>query len=239
MLNAELEDSKRISGDLKIEVEALRSENEQLSGEKYSQFSQIQSLQSMKQQNEALAQDLKSMAQKNMELQHKISQLEAEVKEISAAREHIDLIDNLKHKLSKLHKEKSIMAEKEEFYQKHIGELKYEIEKLKEKIQNAEVTKDRVLEEYYKVHSELQYVKRHSSSDSQSANFKDFVRLKRQVALLKEENLELKRTGKHIGASSSTASLPMLRFEQDSPIMKVASDKKSIKSQKHMAVAAK
>lgn len=218
VLNSEIEDQKRIIANLNLEIDTLKTQNEHLSGEKTSQFSQLQNMQSLKSQNMTLVQDLKAMDQKNIELMHKISHLEAQLKEATSSKEHVELIDNLKTKLAKLHKERSVAVEKEEFYQKQIGDLRYEVETLKEKVQSAEVTKDRVLEEYYKVLSELQYLKRNYSNDSNSKNFKDFVKLKREVAVLREENEEFKRGLKPVTSSSSATSLPMLRFEVDAPI---------------------
>jgi len=221
---------------LRMELDALRDENEHLTGEKSSQFSQIQGLQSLKSQNEALAQDLKSMAHKNMELSHKIMKLEADLKEASSTKDQMELIDNLKNKLGKLHKERSVAAEKEQFYQKQAGDLKYEIESLREKLQSAEVTKDRVLEEYYKVIGELEYLKKHHSTDTKNKNFKDFVKIKREMASLKEENNQLKHMHKAVFTTGSNTNLPMLRFEADVPVVKPEGSKKSTKSKKSASV---
>lgn len=218
VLNSTIEEQQREIDNLKLELDTIKTENEHLSGEKTSQFSQLQNLQSLKTQNEGLVQDLREMGQKNMELTHKVSHLEAKLKEASNSKEQIELIDNLKTKLGKLHKERSVAVEKEEFYQKQIGDLRYEVETLKEKVQSIEVTKDRVLEEYYRVLSELKYLKKNYSSDSNNKNFKEFVKLKREVAMLREENLEFRRGIKPVSSTSSAASLPMLRFEVDTPL---------------------
>ncbi|WAR12736.1 hypothetical protein MAR_026916 [Mya arenaria] len=232
VLVAEIEDQRRIISDLRMELDAVKKENEELSGEKTTQFSQIQGLQSLKSQNEALAQDLKSMAHKNMELSHKVMKLEADLKESSNTRDQMELIDHLKNKLAKLHKERSVAVEKEEYYQKQIGDMRYEIEKMGEKLQSVEVTKDRVLEEYYKVIAELQYLKKNYSSDTQNKNFKDFVKIKREVASLKDENQQLKHMHKAVFTTGSNTNLPMLRFEADVPVVKTSGSKKSSKSKK-------
>ena len=232
ILNVKVEEQQREIMNLKLEVETLSAENDHLSGEKSSQFSQLQDLHSYKSQNENLAQDLKSMAQKNIELTHKISHLEARLKEASNSKEQVELIDNLKNKLGKLHKERSVAVEKEEFYQKQIGDLRYEVETLKQKIQSVEVTKDRVLDEYYKVLSELQYLRKTYSSEKNDKNFKDFVKLKREVAELREENLEYRKGIKGIVSSGSAASLPMLKFEVDTPLVKSDGRKKGHRSRK-------
>lgn len=229
MMAAEAEDFKRVISDLTMEVDALRDENRKITGEKHSQFSQIQSLQSLKESNESLANELKAMTQKNFELSHKCSRLESDLQEASTAKDQADLIDQLKNKLAKLHKERSIVNEKEEFYQKQIGDLKYEVQRLLEKVQNAEVTKDRVLEEYHKVNAELQHLKRTYSNNSQHKNFKEFVKLKREVAYLKEENQDLRHNSKfHMSSNESTASLPMLRYEPTQEMLiKAAAERKS------------
>jgi chromosome segregation ATPase len=232
VLNVKVEEQQREITNLKLEIEALSSENDHLSGEKSSQFSQLQDLQSFKSQNENLTQDLKSMAQKNMELTHKISHLEARLKEASNSKEQVELIDNLKTKLGKLHKERSVAVEKEEFYQKQIGDLRYEVETLKQKVQSVEVTKDRVLEEYYKVLSELQYLKKNYNNEKSDKNFKDFVKLKREVVELREENLEYRKGIKGIVSCSSASSLPMLKFEVDTPLVKSGSKKKGQRTKK-------
>lgn len=217
VLNAEVINQKRIVGDLQIELDALRSENEQLSGEKTSQFSQIQGLQSLKTQNESLAEDLKEMAHKNMALSQKVMKLEGELKELSSTPDQIELIENLKNKLAKLHKERSVSAEKEEYYQKLTGDLKYEVETLREKLQGAETTKERVLEEYYKLTAELNFLRKNRSTENESKNFKDFVKLKREFAHVKEENDHLKHMHKAVYVTGNSTNLPMLRFEPSDP----------------------
>ena len=226
MLGIEIGDFKRIIADLKMEIEALKAENEQLSGEKNSQFSQIQSLQDLRTQNETLSNDYKSVLQKNVELSHKIDKLEFELKEASTTSDQTQLIENLKNKLAKLHKERSISTEKEHYYERTVGNLKYEIKQLEEKLQSAEVTKDRILEEYYKVQNDLQYMKKMYSSDSQQKHFKDFVKLKREINSLKDENQELKKATKSISASSSVYSLPMLKYEPQEPVVKPQVERK-------------
>lgn len=217
VLNAEISNQKRIIGDLEMEVAALKSENEQISGEKTTQFSQIQSLQSLKTQNENLAQDLKEMAHKNMALSHKVMKLEVELKEVSSTPDQIELIDNLKNKLSKLHKERSVAVEKEEYYMKQIGDMKYEVDTLKEKLKSAETTRDRVLDEYYKLSAELNYLRKNQASESDNRNFKDFVKLKRDFAAVKDENQQLKQMHKAVFVSGQNTNLPMLRFEMGDP----------------------
>ena len=229
MLGVEIGDFKRIIADLKLEIEALKAENEHLSGEKNSQFSQLQSLQDLRSQNETLSNDYKAVLQKNVELSHKVGKLESELKDAGRTSDQKDLIDSLKNKLEKLHKERSVNSEKENSYERVVGDLKYEIQRLEEKLQSAEVTKDRILEEYYKVQKELQKMKKLYSSDSQQKHFKDFVKLKREVNCLKEENLELKRATKAMSSSNSVVSLPampMLRFEHAEPVVKVQTERK-------------
>lgn len=226
MLGIEIDDFKRIIADLKMEIDALKAENEQLSGEKNSQFSQIQSLKDLRSQNETLSNDYKSVLQKNVELSHKIDKLEFELKEASTTSDQTQLIENLKNKLAKLHKERSISTEKEHYYERTVGNLKYEIRQLEEKLQSAEVTKDRILEEYYKVQNDLQYMKKIYSSDSQQKHFKDFVKLKREINSLKDENQELKKATKSVSASSSVYSLPMLKYEPPEPVVKPQVERK-------------
>ena len=229
MLGVEIDDFKRIISDLKLEIEALKSENEKLSGEKNSQFSQLQSLQDLRSQNETLSNDYKAVLQKNVELSHKVNKLGSELKDAARASDQRELIESLKNKLEKLHKERSINSEKEQSYERAVGDLKYEIEKLEEKLQSAEVTKDRILEEYYRVQKELQQMKKMYSSDSQQRHFKDFVKLKREVNSLKEENLELRKATKVLSSNSSVVSLPampMLRFEREEPVVKAQSERK-------------
>lgn len=229
MLGIEIDDFKRIIADLKMEIEALKEENERLSGEKNTQFSQLQNLQDLRTQNDTLSNDYKSVLQKNVELKHKIDKLEFDLKEASTNNisDQTQLIENLKNKLAKLHKERSISSEKEQFYERTIGDLKYEIARLEEKLQSAEVTKDRILEEYHKVLKELEYMKKMYSSDSQQKHFKDFVKLKREINSLKDENQELKKATKALSTSSgSVLSLPMLRYEPAEPALKSHGERK-------------
>lgn len=235
-LTAEIEKQRKVIEELQDEVNLLKTSNENLNDEKSSQFSQLQDLQSLKTQNEGLVHDLQSMAQKNLESSHKIMHLEAQLKEASNSRDQLDLIDSLKNKLAKLHKERSVAIDRDEYYQRQVAELKEEIETLKAKVQSAEVTKDRVLEEYYKVHAELQYLKKHQSTDNNAKNFKEFVKLKREVAVLREENSDLRQTNKTMMSAGGHTSLPMLRFEVDTSVVKASGSKKGHRAKKASSV---
>lgn len=65
------------------------------------------------------------------------------------------------------------------------------------------------------------------SSDGQQKHIEDFVKLKREINSLKDENQELRKATKALSTSSgSVISLPMSRYESTEPVLKSHSERK-------------
>ncbi|XP_074646558.1 uncharacterized protein LOC141902636 [Tubulanus polymorphus] len=203
---------------LTLKSEGIEQENERMT-EEIRNLEQINSTQLMEIEKltknnigyKKLSDEVDLLAQKNREQQLKIDKLEKQLNDCNDE-EQRKLVDLLKTKLSKLHKEKLTFTEKETDFARIIDELRAEVETLKAHIGRFEADKLQLLMELEFVHGrvrdlESQLVK--YQSVERDRNFKDFVAVKRTVNLLKDENDELKQ--KLVTKSKSTSMLPSLK----------------------------
>lgn len=207
------------------ELDALRSERTKFAQERANQFAEIQSLQNTKSQNEAKEQELKECKQKNKELSFRIAKMEKELAVAITDKEQVDLIDLLKNKLSKLHKDKSQHMMEEEESKKQMDKLQADLERMQQELYISEFDRKELIVEHRKTVEELELLKKQMFANNDKLGFKDFVILKRELAAIREENENLKAI---VVSREKSNSLPMLKYEI--PVRKIASGKKDKKS---------
>ncbi|XP_067651417.1 protein Spindly-like [Haliotis asinina] len=187
-LKEDLENARKENEDLKLEYTKL----EETSDSKVD----VHHLQGLKAQNEALQQHVKELEQKKHEMEHKISRLEAEVVERSQDMDKVKLIDNLRLKLEKLHKEKTDHLTRLTVQEADIQDLTRENEQLKGSLIQLEKEKEKLVLEFRNLFYELQSLKKQLSHDHEKKTFRDYVMVKREVNMLREENAVLKQKNK-------------------------------------------
>ncbi|XP_046550529.1 myosin heavy chain, clone 203-like [Haliotis rubra] len=187
---------------LKKDLENAKNENENLKSE-YTKLEEtsdskvdVHHLQGLKVQNEALQQHVNELEQKKHEMEHRISRLEAEVVEKSQDADKVKLIDNLRLKLEKLHKEKTDHLTRLTGHEAEIQDLTRENEQLKGSLIQLEKEKEKLVLEFRNLFYELQSLKKQLSHDQDKKTFRDFVMVKREVNMLREENAVLKQKNK-------------------------------------------
>lgn len=156
----------------------------------------VHHLQGLKAQNEALQQHVKELEQKKHEMEHRISRLEAEVVEKSQDADKVKLIDNLRLKLEKLHKEKADHLTRITVNEAEIQDLTRENEQLKGSLIQLEKEKEKLASEFRNVLYELQTLRKQLSHDNEKKTFRDYVMVKREVNMLREENAVLRQRNK-------------------------------------------
>lgn len=217
-LQTKLDNERSTNRDLQSEIDKLKSDN---------QLSSAEQLDSLKNKNELLSQELKEINQKNLELKFRISKLEKELKEASGDQDLAELIDSLRKKVSQMQKERNTFTEKESGNEQLIQDLQNEIEALKEEIRKLQAHKVKLAEEFRKVYEELQDLKSKYASDSAKKSFQDFVSLKREFAVLKEENETLKQALK-LNSSNNKVGLPPLKVKSEGSYFGATGSKESV-----------
>ncbi|XP_071086102.1 uncharacterized protein [Haliotis cracherodii] len=197
-----LTDLEEENKSLKQDLENAKKENENLKCE-YTKLEEasaskvdVHHLQGLKAQNEALQQHVKELEQKKHEMEHRISRLEAEVVEKSQDADKVKLIDNLRLKLEKLHKEKADHLTRITVNEAEIQDLTRENEQLKGSLIQLEKEKEKLASEFRNVLYELQTLRKQLSHDNEKKTFRDYVMVKREVNMLREENAVLRQRNK-------------------------------------------
>ena len=189
------------------EVERLHDEIALLQQTTNNQLGELTSLQKLQKQNEQLQEKLAEATQKNKELEFTVDRLQNQLQD-GGSGDQADLIEALRKKLSKINNEKSTLLEKKSAQDDFIKQLQAEISTHKGTIKTLESSNSSLREELDKALHELSRIRGKPSSDG--INFKDFVQLKRDFAIVKEENFELKNKIK----SSKPSMFPSLKSDQ-------------------------
>ena len=183
--------------DLKVkaveqENDRLKNENDLLKQTTDGQLGELSNMHTLRSKNMDLEQQIAESKQKIKELQFTISRQERLLEENggSSGSDQTNLIESLRKKLVKLHNEKMAFTLKETEYQDLIEQLQEEISQLKAQIQDLLSEKGTIAKQLKNALQELAKYRGKQSGDN--INFKDFVQLKREMVLLKQENDELK-----------------------------------------------
>ena len=142
--------------------------------------------------------------QKRKELQFRLEHAQRELGE-SGHKQLEELMTSLRNKLSKLHKEKSVWIEKEVQLDKDVQDLKDENTKLRRALVDSERMRQDMHGQMEATLEELHTLRKVSMAAG-DRTFKDFVKIKRELAQVKEENEELKMKLTTKGKSNSLPS---------------------------------
>ena len=136
-------------------------------------------------------------------------------------------MNTLRIKLQKLHKEKSVWQEKEQQYQTNTDNLQAEIAKLRKALTDSERMRGEMHAQLDEVIKELNLLKSRASGEKESQTFKEFVKVKRELAIVMEENEKLKGQLKMKGKRGSGGGglLPKLDSDSSSSLSKASGKK--------------
>lgn len=209
---ADLEEKLQTAHDEVEELTASRDKLQQsLESSQHNQASDIHQLQELRQTNHELTEQLQQASQNHAELAFRFSKLEQELNENAGEKEQLQLIENLRHKMQKLLKEKELVVMQQEATQKECDEAKALIVTLQATIKRLEQEKEKVVTEYGELTLEFEKLRRKLIQDQDRAGFRDFVAVKRELIAVKNENEVLKLKAK------SSSVLPMLKEDLPPP----------------------
>ena len=122
-----------------------------------------------------------------------LERLERELSEIGF-KEQDSLMQTLKSKLTKLHKERAVLKEQLTDKETESTNLKDENEQLRRALRDSEHMRQQLYESKQEVDQEVLTLRRQLEllQGGPKDNFRDFVHLKRQLNVTKEENDDLK-----------------------------------------------
>ena len=124
------------------------------------------------------------------ELEFRIAKLQKDAG-TEGLKQQEELMNSLRINLQKLHKEKSIWEQKDQEYQTTEEDLKAEIAKLRKALGDSERMRGEMHVQLDQVIEELNLLKNQSTQDNSQA-FKEFVKVKRELGQVREENEELR-----------------------------------------------
>lgn len=188
--------------ELREEVDSLRSDLELVQSKKASDMSLIREL---KAENKTLGQDLQEMRQKSTELEIRLDKALEELQTKKDDREQLNLIENLRDKLKQLTMDRDSTLDREIQLKQDLLDLQSLKDELKESNLYLQSQLENLIAEYGHISSEYARLQKRLQKDQDKKTFKDFVKLKRELNVLKDENQDLK-----------------LRTKQDGPFLLVA-----------------
>ena len=154
-----------------------------------------------------LTESLTELRQFSQEQEFKMSRLQKEASDSGAAQQE-ELLAALRSKLTKIHKERTDLQGKLEVLQRENCDLQSENGKLRRVHADSERMRGQLQQDYNKLLQEMSLLQRHTSASQDKQSFKEFVQLKRDYGVLKEENEALKGRLKN-----NKISLPAIKQE--------------------------
>ncbi|XP_077982331.1 uncharacterized protein LOC144437282 [Glandiceps talaboti] len=217
--------NKKLDQTLK-EVEELRLENERLQTENVGYKADAEKLHSYESKSEILAMELKDANQKNKELKFKISKLEKELSaSLSAGEDTCSDKEKLKKRLLQMNKESEQYSKRGAEQQMQLSTLQSRLLEKDAQLRVEQEERERLLilvdtlndelnrtrqqlEQQQHHHQHQQHHHQHHPPIVEKQSFKEYVRMKRELVSLREENETLK-----VGKLKQHNSLPRLTME--------------------------
>ncbi|GFR81560.1 myosin heavy chain, clone 203-like isoform X2 [Elysia marginata] len=175
--------------ELREEVDSLRSDLELVQSKKASDMSLIRDL---KAENKTLGQDLQEVQQKATELEIRLDKALEELKTKKDDQEQLTLIENLRDKLKQLTIDRDSTLDREIQLKQDLLDLQTLKDDLKQSNLYLQSQLENLIEEYGHLSAEYARLRKRLQKDQDKKTFKDFVKLKRELNTLKDENQDLK-----------------------------------------------
>lgn len=172
-------------GALQQEIERLTSAKRSLEESSQNQLKELQRLPALEEKVKGLEDALKEAEQRTTELKLVNSRLEKELTEMKASN-HEEIVKALRSEIKKLLREKEVWEGQDREKANRIESLEAENEKLRKALADSERMRTELRVQLDEATS------RASASGGDRRNFEEFVQVKRQLALVKAENEELK-----------------------------------------------
>ncbi|XP_064611471.1 uncharacterized protein LOC135475486 [Liolophura sinensis] len=204
--NSELEELKKQLEDARSQIDRLQIENEDSRTMKDRTVTDLEKIQAEREATLVLTKELKEANQKNRELNFRISKLESQLEDAKCDKTDHELVDSLTKRLTKVHKENQELSQRESEYNSLVNKLYADVQNLTQSLKESEEERRKLKMEYGNLVAEIVNLKKKLRLYQENQNFKEYVALKREISLLKEENTQLKQ--KHC---EKRTSLPMLK----------------------------
>ncbi|XP_076470617.1 uncharacterized protein LOC143300666 [Babylonia areolata] len=223
-LHSRVTELELLAEGLQIDVDEKKSQRNDLQAslsKSLARNSELHQLQELRTLNQSLNDELKETRQKNQEFALKIKKLKRELRDDhSTAEEQAKLMEALANKMEKLLKEKELAIMKAEDVNskcKDVAALNGAMQKNLEQLQNDCAKMVQQIEE---LHQEGGRLNRRLQHGEDSAAFREFWAVKRELHALKEENEVLRQKGK-----TSSCSLPLLQKDETSTLQRSAGNR--------------
>ncbi|XP_041375284.1 paramyosin-like [Gigantopelta aegis] len=201
--------------DAEREIKRLKAEYEKLHKVSENQATDLLQMQELITEKQTLQQRLQESSQKKDELEMRIDRLQKAVQEAESNKELVELVQRMKTKLEKLMEERESYRTQQEELIKQVHELNAENNRLKSGLIKLEQQKHMLTQELEKAYLEIHALRKQLLQCSDKQTFKDFVLIKRELNLLKDENQVLK-------SRTKLPSLPMLKPDRPTSASKGA-----------------
>nr|XP_006824985.1 PREDICTED: reticulocyte-binding protein 2 homolog a-like [Saccoglossus kowalevskii] len=198
-----------------VQVEELRKENERLHTENAGLKADVEKLQTYEGRCEILSIELKDANQKNKELKFKASKLEKELATATSASQDSCLDkDKLKKRLLQLNLETEAQSKKGELQHQQLKDFQSQLMEKDAQLRVEQEERERLLvlvdtlnEELRRTRDLLDHRQQEQPPIIEKQSFKEYIRMKREMVSLREENNMLK------GRKSKHHALPRLKIE--------------------------
>lgn len=192
--------------DARSQIDRLKVENEDSNLVKERTVADLEKVQAEREASLVLTKELKEANQKNRELNFRISKLESQLEDAKCDKTDHELVDSLTKRLTKVHEENQELRQRESEYNSLVNKLYADVQNLTQSLTETEEERSKLKTEYSNMVAEIVGLKKKLRVYQENQNFKEYVALKREISVLKEENTQLKQ--KHY---EKRTSLPMLK----------------------------
>ncbi|GFN89825.1 myosin heavy chain, clone 203-like isoform x2 [Plakobranchus ocellatus] len=196
---------RRENEELREEVESLRSDLELIQSKKASDLSLIRDLRA---ENKTLGQNLQEVQQKATELEVRLDKSLEELKAKKDDHEQFTLIENLRDKLKQLTMDRDSALDREIQLKQDLLDLQSLKDELKQSNIYLQSQLEKLIAEYGYISEEYSKLQKRLQRDKDNKTFQDFVKLKRELNILKDENQDLKSKTKSDGPFLLVAESP-------------------------------
>ncbi|RUS81461.1 hypothetical protein EGW08_010759 [Elysia chlorotica] len=191
--------------ELREEIDSLRSDLELVQSKKASDMSLIREL---RDENKNLGQNLQEIQQNSTELEIRLDKALEELKAKKDDQEQLNLIENLRDKLKQLTMDRDSTLDREIQLKQDLLDLQSLKDELKQSNIYLQSQLENLIAEYGYISSEYVKLQKRFQKDKDKKTFQDFVKLKRELNVLKDENQDLKSKNKSDGPFLLVAESP-------------------------------